>query len=236
MRRALPFVLALAVLAGCVDVGIDAIEESRERRQEREQESVEWLEEREPVGPPTPPRAPVPAPSPAAPTPRATPAPPPTPLPTPTPATPTPAPPAPTPTPTAAPTPAPASWPVRGSEVRLEMWDADASRAWANWTYGGSDWRGRCASSEGESREFTARSPPHWPLFNTREGLVVGGSLRAWYVEDCRIRSLEATYDGLVDGRHRAHADGFTTSWDPQTGLVLEWERGASMGRLALRR
>lgn len=120
--------------------------------------------------------------------------------------------------------------------MRFETWEDDGARTWANWSYQSGDWSGTCVSTNGTSREFSARSPPHWPPTNARDGLVVGKTVRVWYVEDCRIQSLNATYDGVRDGRHEARASGFRTSWDAQTGLVLEWERGPAFGRLALRR
>lgn len=119
--------------------------------------------------------------------------------------------------------------------MRYEISDADGSRSWANWSYQGTDWRGRCESSDGTSRNYTARDPPHWPPFNTRSGLTVGGTVRAWFVEDCRITSINATYDGLRDGRHTAHATEFTTSWDETTGLVMDWQRATASGRLVQR-
>lgn len=236
MLRALPVVLALALLAGCVDAGIDAIEDARERRHERDAEESTEVDEREALGPPTPTstaRPPTPTPTAAPPTP-------PVPIATPTPLTPPPTPtptavtPTPTPT-TVRPTPTPAPWPTEGSYVRYEMWEPDGARAFANWTYRGTDWAGRCESSDGSSRDLTARDPPHWPPFDTRSALAVGATVRAWYLEDCRIVSLNATYDGMRDGRHYAHAAGFTTSWDASTGLVLEWVHGTASGRLALR-
>lgn len=234
MLRALPVVLALALLAGCVDAGIDAIEDARERRHDRDAEESTEVDEREALGPPTPTstaRPPTPTPTAAPPTP-------PVPIATPTPLTPppTPTPTAVTPTPTPTPvTPTPTPWPTDGSYVRYEMWEPDGSRAFANWTYRGTDWSGRCESSDGSSRDLTARDPPHWPPFDTRSALAVGATVRAWYLEDCRIVSLNATYDGMRDGRHYAHAAGFTTSWDASTGLVLEWVHGTASGRLALR-
>ncbi|HET6405567.1 MAG TPA: hypothetical protein VFH78_13060, partial [Candidatus Thermoplasmatota archaeon] len=112
------------------------------------------------------------------------------------------------------------------------VWTADGGRAWANWTYEGTDWRGRCEGDAG-ARTYRAGDPPHWPLFNAREGLQVGQPVEAWYLDGCRIRSLEAVYEGARDGRHFASAEGFRTSWDDRTGLVLAWEHGVSFGRLS---
>lgn len=116
--------------------------------------------------------------------------------------------------------------------MRLEVWEADGTRSFANWSYHGTDWRGRCEGAEGDV-EFRARDPPHWPLFNTRAGLEAGDDVRAWYLDGCAIRSLDATFDGASGGRLFASASGFRTSWDAATGLVVEWERAGSFGRLA---
>ena len=234
MRLAFATVATLALLAGCVDAGIEAIEDARERRHTAgEPQESTGTHEREPFGPPTPTptRAPAPAtpspippmPPPQSPSPSPNPSPSPSPSPSPTPS------PSPSPTP---PSPAPASWPAQGSYVRLELWEGDGSRAWANWTYEGTDWRGRCEST-GEKRDFRARDPPHWPPFNTRDVPAVGGAVEAWYVDPCEILSLDATYAGARDGRHFATASGFATSWDARTGLVLSWEQGTAFGRLA---
>ena len=226
-------VATLALLAGCVDAGIEAIEDARERRHEREPEESTEPDEREPAGPPTPTRPPTAARPPTAPPPP-TPSPPPV-LPAPppvTPAPPTPPAPASPPPPPSPQPPAPRAWPAHGSHVHLEMWASDGTRSWANWTYEGTDWRGRCEGADGP-RDFRARDPPHWPPFNTRDVPAVGGAVQAWHVDGCRILSTNATYAGMSDGRFFATASAFTTSWDARTGLVLSWERGTTFGRLA---
>ena len=225
--RAIPFALvaALGLLSGCIDAGIGMIEEARrERGFDDEQESTL---EPEPFIPATP--GPVPAtPTPARPTP--TPAPSPTPMPatptvTPTPATPTP--------PTPAPSPRP--WPSAGSFVRVVV-DAPEGRAYLNWTHDGEDWVGSCERAGQATVSYTERTPPHWPLLDTRDVPRVGEDVEVWWVDGCVIRHGDASYLGSRSGVHEASRSGFVTQWDTTTGLVRYWEEvdagGASTGRL----
>lgn len=117
----------------------------------------------------------------------------------------------------------------------------------ATWRYADGDWVGECEgtwemawaddsgnedSSGTFSRELAADDPPHWPLLNTRDPPDEGESVQVWIMWGCDIESALMVYSGLDDGRHRAddtkeaeeNYSDFTTSWDPDTGLVLEWD------------
>jgi hypothetical protein len=222
---ALALVLAYGLLTGCIQAGIDAIEESREERRAREQESSE---EPEPFGPPTPPRSATPTPTP---TPPVSPVAPPSPI----------APPSPVAPSAVTPPPRAENWPVEGSTARfvVDTWvDGRAAvRTWANWTYEDGDWTGTC---EGLARDVTyeAESPPHWPLFNTRDVPDEGEAVRVWYLWECSIARGEATYHGVTGDRHHASTSNpFDTEWDAATGLVVGWDvhdgEAGSFGRLS---
>lgn len=205
-----------------------------------------------PAAPSEPAPAPAPEPAPATPTPPSTPPPAPTPAPTPTPS--------PTPAPTLP--PAEPTWPREGSYVVVRGEGGESAPGtyqnnseWsARWTYRDGDWHGACEGTytltwdEGMheyghedttgsfSRKLSAASPPHWPLFNTRDPPEAGERVTVWRMWDCNIYSSEMVYTGEFDseraGRaHRAdhtqeaeenYAD-FTSFWDTDTGLVLSW-------------
>ena len=208
-----------------------------------------------PVETPTPPVAAPPAaqPTPPAATPVPTPPPAATPTPTPSPpvATPTPTPPPPTP-------PTPEAWPREGSHVKYEVQKRQSfsgteqgHRMYANltWTFSGGDWRGECVgqtySTDAEGVEtvreervtYSAASPPHWPLFNTRNPPAVGEEVTTWTARGCTLDqdtwpfrgAGTATVDGRTVETYRASANpdeppyAFDTEWSKKTGLVLEW-------------
>lgn len=246
-------VATLALLAGCVDAGIGMIEESRrESGVGGEQESTE---EDAPAATPTPgptarppldptPRETTPRPPTPSPTPSVTPVVLPSPTPTPSPATPAAT--APTPTPTLAPTPAPSpaptpatpaprDWPVEASYVRLVV-DAPDGRAYLNWTYVDDDWVGTCERAGQPVKTYHEDSPPHWPLFNTRNVPDIGEAVVVWWVEHCVILRAEAMYLGSSEGTHYAEESGFLTRWDVATGLVRFWQHadddGTRVGQL----
>lgn len=259
-------VATLALLAGCVDAGIGMIEESRRERGSDEQESTEPDGPPVPPPGPTsrPPRDPTPratppptttppvagtpitapatpvttplaTPSPA--TPASPPAPTPASPPAPTPASPTPpATPTPATTPAAPPaTPAPRPWPTEGSYVRLVV-DGPEGRAYLNWTYLDDDWVGTCERAGLPTTTYHEDSPPHWPLFNTRDVPPIGEDVEVWWVEDCMILHGQAMYLGESEGTHYAERSGFLTRWDVATGLVRFWQQtdddGTRVGQL----
>ncbi|HET6405493.1 MAG TPA: hypothetical protein VFH78_12675 [Candidatus Thermoplasmatota archaeon] len=215
--------------------------------------------EAEPSAPATPeptPVAPEPTPVAAEPTPApAAPAPVPTTVPT---FAPTTAPTlVPTPVPTSAPTPAPTAWPREGSHVSYAMRESQSFsgsdqqwRTYANvtWTYADGDWRGECVAtthddSDGdgrvevreERRTLSASSPPHWPLFNTRDVPAVGEPVTTWRMDGCDIESEEWPYRGTDTHAgaptHLAASNpdeppyDFRTEWSEKTGLVMHWSK-----------
>lgn len=251
--RALPFVLVVALLpfaSGCIGILGEELEESRQRAEEQDPQESTDVEVDVDVEEPAPEDAapvvtPNPAPSPAAPSP-------------------TPPPPA-TPPPPVTPPPArPAPWPVEGSRV---SYAATASRlgndggyerivyANASWTYRDGDWTGTCTADVHErvaqagwthrtaTRAYTAESPPHWPLFNTRSPPAAGGAVQAWYLEGCAIEHADGmVYAGtdteavIRDGQpvlvathvavapETAGSQSFRTEWSSERGLVLAWD------------
>lgn len=117
----------------------------------------------------------------------------------------------------------------------------------AAWRYEDGDWVGECEgtwemdwdestgnedASGSFSRELSVADPPHWPLLNTRDPPDEGESVQVWVMWGCDIESASMVYSGLNEGRHRAddtqeaeeNYSDFTTFWDPDTGLVLEWD------------
>lgn len=192
---------------------------------------------------PAPAAAPTPAPAPE-PAPAPTPAPPPEPTPTPTIV------PTPTPTPPPPPPPPPA-WPREGSYVQYTTrWGQSFggsdqfTEKYANlsWTFTNGDWRGTCIAEEHEDLDgdgvvehhvsqvnYTSSSPPHWPLFNTRDVPAVGEDVVAWTARGCTLENETWTYQGIQDGVHVATSTEedvpfhFRTTWDTSTGLVREW-------------
>lgn len=217
-----------------------------------------------PAPTPEPATAPAPAPTPTpepAPAPTPAPAPAPAPIPTPAPApdpTPTPTP-TPAPAPTPAPTPSPApSWPREGSHVsytsRVSQSFSGSDQRWvtyanATWIYRNGDWTGECVAtvhddSDGdgtvEIREkratYSASSPPHWPLFNTRSPPAVGERVTTWYMHECELASDDEWYyrgtsteDGapthLASSEPGAPPYDFETEWSAKNGLVLSWSK-----------
>lgn len=220
----------------------------------------------EPTAEPIPPAEPTPDPSPVAPPPAtpsepAAPPPPPPPVAEPPPASPPPPPPPPpaTPPPSATPpppTPEPAPWPREGSHVAYASrsgWSVPDGSAYGwtytntTWTYSDGDWHGACVYTtstwDGDSwdhdagtERYSASSPPHWPLFNTRDPPPVGGQVEVWHLWDCRIDHATMVYSGVeatnygpahtADDERIAEENysDYNGYWDPDTGLVLEWQ------------
>ena len=205
----------------------------------------------QPTAEPTPP-APAPSPQPTA---EATP---PAPSPQPTAAEPTP-----TPTPPADDTwPREGSHvTIRGSAGESIPSTFDNSSTWeASWTYRDGDWRGTCSGSwehrweDGSvergtfSRTLDGSNGPHWPLFNTRSPPAVGEEVQVWVMWDCGISSYDMIYSGTESSEwgtvHNAddvtvaeeNYSDFDTWWDPDTGLVYEWDwsrsKSGSQGRV----
>lgn len=101
--------------------------------------------------------------------------------------------------------------------------DGPDGRAYLNWTYTDDDWVGTCERAGETTVRYTETSPPHWPLFNTRDVPAVGEDVRVWWAEDCVLLHQDVPYAGMNAGAHEARAPGFATRWDPATGLVLAW-------------
>lgn len=184
--------------------------------------------------------------------PAATPGPEPAPVPTPV-ATPVPTP-ASTPEPTAQPpTPAPYQWPTEGSHVSYAARSSsaaegyeDVARVNVTWRFVGGDWRGECVGERTEfvdgrtpsewtnttfSRTFSAASPPHWPLLNTRSPPAPGGEVQASWMDACDIQAEATTYVGTdTEGAYATHLAqtsldryDFRTEWMRESGLVVTW-------------
>jgi hypothetical protein len=211
---------------------------------------------------------PTPEPTPATPAPSVEPTPPavtspatPTPVaPEPTPVAPAPVAPPPSPTP---PSPAPTAWPHEGSHVRYtatvvrNSYDGgyrQEDSAEATWTFTGGDWRGTCTvhtrefvSGRGEqestgTRTYSASSPPHWPLFNTKSPPAEGQPVTVWYLDRCAIESMDAAFAGTdtepttrmgqsvqaatyvaSEPAGTSENQGLRTEWSRASGLVVTW-------------
>ncbi|HUR68908.1 MAG TPA: hypothetical protein VM370_06645 [Candidatus Thermoplasmatota archaeon] len=238
MRAAALLLVATLALSGCIDAGVQLIEDAR--RDAGVDESTE-APTATPQGPPTP-RSPTPGPSPGptipsptipspSPSPSPSPGPSPSPSPSPIPVTPSPSPSpsptSPTPSPSPPPTPSARPWPVKGSFVRVHVAGPESEAA-ALWTYSGKDWSGRCERDGEDPVPYTSKDPPHWPLFDTRSPPPEGESVKVWYLEGCSIVNRTATYSGGF----AAQASSFETTWDSATGLVLSWDADGDRGRL----
>lgn len=209
-----------------------------------------------PDPPAVPPAAPAPAPAPG-PAPAAAPAAP-SPAPAPSPASsPTPTPSASPPTPPPPPPPPPPAWPREGSYVsystRTSQSFAGSDQQWktyanATWTYHDGDWRGECRSttyddSDGdgnitivnETTTYSAATPPHWPLFDTRSPPAEGELVDTWYLRGCTIEKDEwyfrgaDTHEGVATYLASSNPDeppyDFKTEWSQESGLVLYWSK-----------
>ena len=138
--------------------------------------------------------------------------------------------------------------------IRTSQAFAGSDQQWktfanATWTYRNGDWHGECVAtihddSDGdgtvEIREeratFSASSPPHWPLFNTRSPPAVGERVTTWYMHECEIRSDEDWYyrgtdehNGVATHLASSNVDeppyDFKTEWSQENGLVLYWQK-----------
>lgn len=238
MRARVPIVaLAVGLLfAGCVQSWERRIDEARNRTPQESTALPNASNDSAPtVTSPTP--AAAPTPTEATPTRAHTPTPPPS-------STPTPAPPTPTsPTP-----PAPTPWPHEGSFVIYTMEHSRSftgsdqwyrSYANATWTYQAGDWRGTCEGTIYDHRDprtlnvttvhraYTASSPPHWPIFDTRTPPAVGQNVTTWFLDTCAIVNETHTFAGGNATTFRAGEESmpfaFNTTWSRASGLVLTW-------------